>query len=195
MFNQGVQAFARRIAEIVVAPLAGLGVTPNTVTVIGLFLNAGVAWVISTGRLQLGGVLLLLAGAFDMLDGALARRTDKRSTFGAFLDSSLDRYSEAIILIGLVYVEARVGRTLESTLVLALLTGSFLISYTRARAEGLDLECKVGLLQRPERIVLLAFGLIVNELLPMLIILVALTNFTAVQRIFYVWTQTREAPS
>jgi CDP-diacylglycerol---glycerol-3-phosphate 3-phosphatidyltransferase len=190
VINANVQAFARRLAESIVAPLAAAGITPNTITVAGLFLNGGVAWVLSTGRLQLGGGLLLLAGAFDMLDGALARRTKSPSTFGAFLDSTLDRYSEAVIMIGLVYVSTERADTLAVTLILALLTGSFLVSYTRARAEGLGLECKVGLLQRPERIIILALGLIFNELTHILIALVALTNFTVAQRIFHVWRLT-----
>ena len=180
------------MAETVVAPLAGAGITPNTVTVAGLFLNGAVAFVLATGRLQAGGILLLLAGGFDMLDGALARRTKNFSTFGAFLDSTLDRYSEAIVLIGLVYAQTIDRHTLNVTLIAAMLTGSFLISYTRARAEGLGIECKVGLLPRPERIIVLAVGLIFFSILtPVLIILVVLTNLTAVQRILHVWRSTR----
>jgi CDP-diacylglycerol--glycerol-3-phosphate 3-phosphatidyltransferase len=191
LFNAKIQAWGRRVAEAVVAPLAALGVTPNMVTIAGLFLNAGVALVLASGRLQLGGALLLVAGAFDMLDGALARRTGKPSTFGAFLDSTLDRYSEAIILLGLIYAETQQGHTLEVMLLGALLTGSFLISYTRARAEGLGLECKVGLLPRPERIIILAAGLIFGLFTPVLIALAALTNLTAVQRMVHVWRLTR----
>lgn len=192
MITGKVQALARRAAEIVVAPLARAGVTPDMVTFAGLVINAGVAWVLSSGRLQLGGGLLLLAGAFDMLDGALARRSQKLSKFGAFLDSTLDRYSEAIVLIGLVYAEAVRHHTLEIMLIMAILTGSFLISYARARAEGLGLDCKVGLLPRPERIILLAVGLLFAGLfVPVLIALVALTNLTAVQRMVHVWRQTR----
>lgn len=191
MFTARVQAFARRMAEMVVAPLAAAGLTPNAITILGLFLNGGVALVLASGRERIGGGLLLVAGAFDMLDGAMARVTKRFTTFGAFLDSTLDRYSEALVLIGLAYAESALHQTTAVTLIVAMLTGSFLISYARARAEGLGLECKVGLLPRPERIVILAVGLLFGVLVPVLIVLVVLTNFTALQRIVHVWHATR----
>lgn len=191
MFPDRLQVFGRRVAEALVAPLAAVGMTPNMVTVTGLLLNGAVAWVLAAGHLRVGGILLLLAGAFDMLDGALARRTRALSTFGSFLDSTLDRYSEAVVLIGLIYVESRVGDTGNVTLLAGILTGSFLISYARARAEGLGLECKVGLLPRPERIIILAVGLVFPLLRPVLIVLVTLTNLTALQRIGEVWRLSR----
>ena len=174
-----------------VSPLAALGVTPNMVTVGGLALNVGVAWVLATGHIRIAGGLLLIAGAADMLDGALARRTQKFTIFGAFLDSTLDRYSEAVVLLGLTYVEAQLHAELNVMLIVGTLTGSFLISYARAKAESLRLECKVGLLPRPERILILAIGLLFPILTPVLIILVVLTNLTALQRIFEVWRVTR----
>jgi CDP-diacylglycerol--glycerol-3-phosphate 3-phosphatidyltransferase len=188
MFNARVQAFGRALAEVVVAPLARLGITPNQITIIGLFLNGGVAVVIAYGHLRIGGGLLLIVGAFDMLDGALARRTRQMTTFGAFLDSVLDRYSEAFIVIGLLYAERHNATAL--ILLGSFLTGSFLISYTRARAEGLDIECKVGLLPRPERILILALGLLVHLLVPTLILLAVLANVTALQRMIHVWRRT-----
>jgi len=191
MFPDSIQAFGRRLAGSVVAPLATIGVTPNTVTVAGLFLNGGVAWVVATGQFRAGGILLIVSGAFDMLDGALARRTNALSVFGGFLDSTLDRCSEAIVLIGLIYAETQMHHTLEVMLAAGILTGSFLISYTRARAEGLGLECKVGLLPRPERIIILAAGLTFPILTPVLIILAVLSNLTAMQRIAAVWRMTR----
>jgi CDP-diacylglycerol--glycerol-3-phosphate 3-phosphatidyltransferase len=190
MFPDRLQAFGRKVAFGIVAPLQAIGVTPNQVTVAGLILNAAVAWIIASGHLRLGGVALLVSGAFDMLDGALARRSERATPFGSFLDSTLDRYSEAFVLIGLIYIESQLHHTPVVVLAAVVLTGSFLISYTRARAEGLDLECKVGLLPRPERILLLAAGLIFPILVPVLIILVALTNFTAGQRIVEVWRLT-----
>ncbi|HEV3310084.1 MAG TPA: CDP-alcohol phosphatidyltransferase family protein [Chloroflexota bacterium] len=191
MFTDSLQATARRTVETIVAPLAAAGITPDMITVAGLLLNAGVAAVLATGSLALGGALLLVAGGFDMLDGALARRTQTFTVFGGFLDSTLDRFSEAFVLIGLTYFESVHHHALESTLLIGLLTGSFLISYTRARAEGLGLECKVGLLPRPERIIILAAGLLFPVLTPILIVLVVLTNLTALQRIVHVWKITR----
>lgn len=170
-----------------VTPLAVFGVTPNVLTVLGLLLNGGVAFVLAAGHLRLGGGLLLIAGAFDMLDGALARVTRRLSPFGSFFDSVLDRYSEAVVILGLIYTENLAHNNLAVMLLGVMLTGSFLISYTRARAEGLGLECKVGLLPRPERIIILAIGLVFHLLIPVLIVLVLLTNATALQRIYYVW--------
>ncbi len=178
------------MAELVVRPLARVGLTPNMVSVLGFGLNVGVAYVLATGNLRLGGVLLLLAGAADMLDGALARITQSQSTFGAFFDSVLDRYSEAAIVVGLTYTYTVHHNTTAVVLLLAFLVGSFMISYTRARAEGLGLECKVGLLPRPERIIILGLGLLLGILVPVLILLVALTAATALQRIYHVWRQT-----
>ena len=177
--------------ELLVAPLATIGVTPNMITIAGVFLNGGVALVLATGQLIIGGVLLLFAGGFDMLDGALARRTQNFSTFGAFLDSTLDRYSEAIVLIGLAYSQTVEHHTLNVMLIMGTLTGSFLISYARARAEGLGLECKVGILPRPERIIILAIGLLFPILTPILVVLLVLTNITAIQRILHVWKNSR----
>ena len=184
------------MAEMLVRPLALLHVTPNTVTIIGLLLNGVVGWVIAGGHLVAGGILLLVAGGFDMLDGALARVTKKFSTFGAFLDSVLDRYSEAIVGFGLLYHEMLAHDTLVVGLLYAYIIGSLMISYARARAEGLGLDAKVGLLPRPERIVILAVGLIFHVLLvPVLVILAILTNFTALQRVYHVWQGTRSNES
>lgn len=192
MLSAQVQASARRAAEIVVRPLAVIGISPNAVTVVGLALNVGVAFVLASGALQIGGVLLLLAGGFDMLDGALARLTKRFSTFGAFLDSVLDRYSEAIIAGGLLYNRMQHHDQIAVMLLYALLVGSFMVSYTRARAEGLGLTCKGGLVPRPERIVLLALGLLFALLTPVLIILVVLTQITTLQRMLHVWRIARE---
>ena len=166
--------------------LARTGITPNALTIIGCLLNFGVAAVIASGSLALGGFLILFAGAFDMLDGALARAAGKTSTFGAFLDSTLDRYSEAAIFLG-VFVEAALRGDLQvQVLTYAAAIGSLMVSYARARAEGLGLRSSVGLFQRPERILLLGVGLIFGLEVYALWILAILTNVTALQRILHV---------
>ncbi len=181
---------ARRAVEPLLRRLIGTRISPNVLTVVGLALNLGVAAVLGSGRLVLGGFLVLGAGAFDMLDGTLARLSGRTTRFGAFLDSTLDRYSEAIILLGLLVAYLSPPRTPEVLLIFVTLVGSYMISYARARAEGLGLDCEVGWLPRPERIFLLALGLIIGQVLPMLIILAVLTNFTAAQRIVHVWRLT-----
>ena len=191
MFPAGLQARARAIAEMIVVPLALAGVTPNMVTFAGFLFNAVTAIVIATGHLHLGGILLLLSGGFDMLDGALARVSRLQSAFGAFLDSFLDRYSESAILLALIYYFAERQNLLAIILVFAVAVGSLLISYARARAESLGIECAVGIAPRPERIILLGLGLLVTSatLLAALVILAVLTHVTALQRLYHVWRQ------
>ncbi len=187
-----MQTWARGVAESVVRPLARGGVTPNTITVLGFLFNLVTAAVLATGNLTLGGVLLLLSGLFDMLDGALARIAQQQSTFGAFLDSLLDRYSEAAVLLALVFVYTVRHATGAVVLVYAAAIGSLLISYARARAEGLGLDCKVGIAPRPERVIILGIGLLFTgtPTIAALVVLAALTHVTAMQRLYHVWRQT-----
>ena len=196
MFPTAMQVWARRIAEGVVSPLARLGVDPNVVTVAGFILNLVTAAVLATDHLSAGGALLLVSGLFDMLDGALARVGNSQSDFGAFLDSLLDRYSEATILLALVYVFTIHHHTANVVLVYLVAVGSLLISYARARAEGLGLDAKVGIAPRPERVLILGAGLLINAdtTFIALLILAILTHVTALQRLFHVWRQTL-APS
>jgi CDP-diacylglycerol--glycerol-3-phosphate 3-phosphatidyltransferase len=183
----------------VVRPLVQFGVTPNSITIAGFLLNVVTAAVIASGRLSTGGALLLFSAAFDMLDGAMARVTDQQSRFGAFLDSVLDRYSESAILLGLLYVEVKLDHIGTAVLVYAVAVGSIMISYARARAEGLGLNAKVGIAPRPERVLILGAGLVFpgpatgTTVVIALWILAVLTHFTAVQRLVYVWKQTLPA--
>lgn len=194
MFGARIQQQARRVAELVVRPLAAIGLTPNVATFLGLLLNGVTAVVLAAGYLRIGGVLALIAGLFDMLDGALARVQDKKTTFGAFLDSTLDRYSEGLVLLGvLLYVVTwppSVTRTWVVALTYVAALSSLMVSYTKARAEGLGLECKIGLMARPERVLLLAAGLIIGGsglLLWTMAALAATSTYTAVERIVHVW--------
>jgi CDP-diacylglycerol--glycerol-3-phosphate 3-phosphatidyltransferase len=189
----------RRLMERSVAPILGrLGITPNMVTLVGLLLTIGVAAVLANGSLFLGGWLLIAAGLFDLFDGALARATNQSSRFGAFFDSIIDRYSEAVIFLGLLihYQRAAGPQTLTAiSLVYCAIIGSVMVSYARARAEGLDFECETGWLGRPERITILCIGLILNWLIVALWVLAIFTNITAIQRIFHVWKAERTAKS
>jgi CDP-diacylglycerol--glycerol-3-phosphate 3-phosphatidyltransferase len=189
-FEARVRAFTQQLAARL---LGRSGISPNTITVIGLVLTLAVTYALATGHLLIGGILVLITSAFDMLDGALARATNRKSAFGAFFDSTVDRYAEALVLLGLlIFYEQQPGFRWEVPLVYVSIVGSLMVSYTRARAEGLGFDGKSGLLARPERIILLAFGLIVNWLGFALVVLAILTNLTAVQRIFHVWRQDRE---
>jgi phosphatidylinositol phosphate synthase len=194
MFGPRSQRFFRALAEWWVRPLAAAGVTPNMLTMAGFVLAAASAGAIAAGHLVTAAILLFVGGAFDLSDGALARVQESRSTFGAFFDSTLDRYSEAVVLLGLVYLYGSQGRTRELLVVFAALVGSLMVSYTRARAEGLGFECKEGLYARPERVMTLVVGLLLYPWLPWFVLALAvLSNLTALQRILHVWRLTHPA--
>lgn len=184
------EMWLRRRSALVLQPLASilgrLGLTPNMLTMIGVGLNTLVAVVLALGSLKLGGVLLLVSSSFDALDGTLARLTGQQSSFGAFFDSTLDRYSEAIVYGGLLYYFIEQNASPEPFLVYAAIIGSLMVSYSRARAEGIGVECRVGLLTRADRVFVLAAGLIFGLLTPALWVVAVLANFTALQRIAHV---------
>jgi CDP-diacylglycerol---glycerol-3-phosphate 3-phosphatidyltransferase len=195
---RGIQARARTAVLPLARALVRAGVTANSLTVAGAILNAGVAATIAAGWFPASGVLLLAANALDMLDGAVARTSGRASPFGAFLDSTLDRYAEIVVFVGLVGWFASQGNWHGEVLTVLALAGSLMVSYTRARAEGLGLRGEVGLLPRPARLIALAVGLVLAAIPPLawfleaiVALLALLTNVTACQRGRYVWEQTR----
>jgi phosphatidylinositol phosphate synthase len=190
MFGPDLQKRAREFAERLVRPLAALGLTPNMATFLGFLFSCVTAVVLATGNLRIGALMVLLSGAFDMVDGALARVRNQKTTFGAFFDSTLDRYSEAVVLLGLIVFALTAPALPQRNWIVALAyvagIGSLMVSYTRARAEGLGLDAKSGLLARPERVILLAAGLLIGGqdwLLWTLLILAAASVLTSIQRI------------
>lgn len=193
--NFGRKLFAAPLSRVV-PWLQATGVTPNGLTVIGFLLTTVAALLLARGSFLYGGLMLLIAALFDMLDGHLARATGQSTKFGAFFDSSIDRYSESVVLIALIYYySAASSRPLEPVLIAVTLVGSLMVSYTRARAEALGVECKVGLLQRPERVILLIIGLLIPFLMTAVLWLLAVfTNVTALQRIYEVYRQTKDQP-
>lgn len=171
-------------------------ITPNQITVVGLALTFFASGLVAFGQLRWAGVVLIFAGTCDILDGALARSTKLSYAYGAFLDSTLDRYSEGAVYLGLAAYFISIGGALQRWLVLATLAalaGSFLVSYVRARAQSLGFTCKTGLFQRPERVVVTVIGLIAGGyvLYGVVFLLAVVTNFTALQRIREVWLQGR----
>jgi CDP-diacylglycerol--glycerol-3-phosphate 3-phosphatidyltransferase len=170
---------------------AGIGLSANMATMVGLLLNGIVALIIALGFPVVGGVLLLVASAFDMVDGAIARATNSVSKFGGFFDSTLDRYSEIVVYIGLLIWLNQTGDDhLGAVLVLVAATGALMISYARARAEAIGYGASVGLVARPERVVLLALCLIINQPMWALWILAIATHVTAIWRIVHVYRLT-----
>ncbi|MCX2727247.1 CDP-alcohol phosphatidyltransferase family protein [Thermomicrobium sp. 4228-Ro] len=169
------------------ALVARTGLTPNQLTMLGLVLNAIAGLVLALGYLQVAGVLLLVAGAFDLLDGAVARATGNVTRFGGVLDSVLDRYSEAFVVGGLLFwiVRADLG-VVPVVLCYWSIVGSLLVSYVRARAEGAGIPLTQGFFARPERIVVLAVGLLLARPVIVLWLLAIATNLTVLQRLWLV---------
>ena len=181
----------RRQMLVVGRALGATGITPNALTLLGLVLNCGAAAVIASGALLVGGVAFLVASAFDMLDGAVARAVGSSTRFGAFLDSVIDRLSDASVFVAVLFIAANQQDTWLAVGSALALIGSFMVAYTRARAEGLGLECEVGLFQRPERVIFAGAGLILAEWWPVLLsvmvwALAAVTGVTMLQRVRYV---------
>jgi CDP-diacylglycerol--glycerol-3-phosphate 3-phosphatidyltransferase len=197
VFTSRLQEWVRAGARRIVPALHALRLTPNILTMVGLCICAGSAVLIALGFLIPGGLLLLFASGFDILDGALARVTGREQRYGAFLDSTVDRYAEAITYIALLaYFIFHGHHTLEPMLIIFALTGSLLVSYVRARAQSLGFNGDGGWLARPERVVITVIGLVITPLLIWALwILAVLTNFTAIQRIWVVWQQARRAPA
>jgi CDP-diacylglycerol--glycerol-3-phosphate 3-phosphatidyltransferase len=196
MFTTRFEAWVRRHAERLMSALRRLPVTPNQITVVGTALTFLAAGLTAGGQLFWAGLVLAFAGTFDILDGALARSTRRSYPYGAFLDSTLDRYSEAAMYIGLAAYFISAGGPLQRWLVLATaaaLAGSFLVSYVRARAQSLGFTCETGIFARPERVVATVVGLLFGGvvLYAVVFLLAILTNFTALQRIREVWLQGR----
>ena len=190
--------YVRPLLSIPVAKLVewmqGAGVTPNMVTYAGFLLTIVSAIILGTGAFRIGGFILWAAAMFDMLDGSLARATNQSSVFGAFIDSTLDRYSESVTFLAMVYYYSAVpGSRMQLVLIFIILVGSLMVSYTRARAEGLNVKVTEGWLQRPERLTLLITGLILGSYIlnPILWFMAIFTNLTALQRVYEVYWRLR----
>ena len=165
--------------------MARTSIAPDTLTWIGLGISLGAAAALATGRFPLGGGLLLLGGMFDMLDGALARTTNRTTRLGALLDSTLDRLSELAIFFGLLLFYTAQGSVCGILLVNAALVASVMVSYIKARGEGLDLECKVGFLTRELRVLVLVLGLFLNQALIALAVIAVFGSATVAQRFLH----------
>jgi CDP-diacylglycerol---glycerol-3-phosphate 3-phosphatidyltransferase len=186
----------RRAFLPLVDRLVRMGVTPNMLTMGGILLNLGAAALIVMGNLFWAGIVLIVASICDLLDGSVARRSNNVSSFGAFFDSTMDRISEGATLGALAFYYMRIDYTAQVVAALVFLVASFLVSYTRARAEALDLDCRIGIMSRAERLVILITGLILNRwhVLDVAIFAVAaLTAFTVGQRVIHVYRTVRAA--
>jgi len=175
----------------VVSGLAATGITPNMFTFLGLGVNSWAAILFAVGSFRRAAAVLLLAGFLDMADGQVARRVGRVTAFGAFLDSTLDRYSDLALYMGLVVHYTLVGRTFYMTLAAVAMASSFMVSYSRARAESLIPSCKVGFMERPERLVLLIIGGAFMKMAQALWVIATISTITVIHRAVYTWQELR----
>jgi CDP-diacylglycerol--glycerol-3-phosphate 3-phosphatidyltransferase len=187
MLSEAARKYARVFLEPLARFISRTGISPNVITVIGFILMIGVAIVLAMGYFVLGGILITAVAIFDAVDGTLARMMGRTSRFGAFLDSTLDRFSEAVIFLGLFIYFVGQNQHLELILIYATVVGSLMVSYARARAEGIGVPLKDGLFTRFERVFILVVGLVFNQLTAALWLLAIFSNLTAVQRMYLVW--------
>ena len=184
---------ARVWSDPVGRSLVRLHLRPNHLTLIGLGVSLVAAAAIVTGHIRTGGVLLVIAGLCDFFDGSLARASGMVTPFGAFLDSVIDRYSDIVVLLAIVVLFARTPHTRGALVAMAGLVGSVMVSYTKARASSIGVECTIGFMERPERMICLILGALLDVLEPALWVLAVLANLTALQRIAFTWRATRPA--
>jgi len=205
MISEVIGAGGKRVIGAIVRGLARSRINPNALTFMGLLMNIGCGVLFGYGMFFKAGLLMILANIFDMFDGQVARLRGRVTCFGAFFDSVIDRYSDIIVFVGIMVYYAR-ATSGHSTLLVALtglaLVGSVMISYSRARAESLDIACKVGFLERPERVVLLIIGSLMevgpatspflHKMPQVLWVLAVLSHWTVVHRIYHTWRELRE---
>jgi CDP-diacylglycerol---glycerol-3-phosphate 3-phosphatidyltransferase len=189
MFSDAIGRGGKFILDRIVGFLSRRQINPNYITFIGVLISFWAAWEFGYGQFLKGGLVIILAGLFDMLDGAVARISRTESQYGAFFDSVIDRYSDVIILQGLMVYYAREQMLGYVVLVGVVFLGAVMTSYTRARAESLIPSCKIGFMERPERIVLLIIGGLSNRMEAVLWILAVLGNWTVFDRIYYTWKE------
>jgi CDP-diacylglycerol--glycerol-3-phosphate 3-phosphatidyltransferase len=189
MLSNAIGRGGKYILDKIVSLLTLVKINPNILTFLGVLISLWAAFMFGYGSLLGGGLVIILAGLFDMLDGAVARVSRSETRFGAFYDSVIDRYSDVIILQGLLVYYARHQMLGYVVLVGVVIMGAVLTSYTRARAESLIPSCKVGFMERPERIVLLIIGGLANRMEAVLWILAVLGNWTVISRIYYTWKE------
>jgi CDP-diacylglycerol--glycerol-3-phosphate 3-phosphatidyltransferase len=191
MFTKAIGVASRWLLDKIVGALATTGINPNVLTFLGLLVNFWAAVMFATGRFRTAATIIFFAGFLDMLDGQVARRQKRVTAFGAFYDSTLDRYSDMALYMGLLVYYAVNARTSYVILAAVATAGSVMVSYARARAESLIPLCKVGFMERPERLVLLILGGAFNRMAPVLWVIAVISTITVIHRILYTWQETR----
>jgi CDP-diacylglycerol--glycerol-3-phosphate 3-phosphatidyltransferase len=192
-FTGGIGKVAGAIIDRIVRWLALSRIHPDVLTFIGLVINIWAAWLFAAGSFRWAGVVVIGAGLFDMVDGRVARASNQVTRFGGFFDSVVDRYSDMALYMGLLVYYASINRFFYIVLTAVVMTGSVMVSYTRARAENTIPKCKVGFLERPERIVLIIIGAEFLRMAAVLWVIAVLSNLTVIHRMIYTWQQANRA--
>jgi CDP-diacylglycerol--glycerol-3-phosphate 3-phosphatidyltransferase len=190
-YTRAIGIACNKVILLIVRALALSKIHPNVLTFLGLLINGVAAVLLASGKFFTAGLVMLAAGIFDMVDGRVARQTNRVTRFGGFFDSVLDRYSDLVLLMGLLVYYASINRFFYVVLTAVVMTGSVMVSYTRARAECVIPQCKVGFMERPERVVLLIIGALFNRMAPVLWVIAVLSNITVIHRMVYTWQETK----
>jgi CDP-diacylglycerol--glycerol-3-phosphate 3-phosphatidyltransferase len=180
-----------KVILLIVRALALSRIHPNVLTFIGLLINIVAAVLLGAGQFRAAGFVILGAGIFDMVDGRVARETNQVTRFGGFFDSVLDRYSDLALLMGLLVWYGTINRPFYVVLTAIVMTGSVMVSYTRARAENTIPTCKVGFMERPERVVLFIIGALFDRMAPVLWVIAILSNLTVFHRMLFTWQEAK----
>jgi CDP-diacylglycerol--glycerol-3-phosphate 3-phosphatidyltransferase len=180
-----------KVILLIVRGLALSKIHPNVLTFLGLLINIGAAVFLAMGQFFWGGVVIIGAGLFDMVDGRVARETNQVTRFGGYFDSVLDRYSDLALLMGLLVYYGNISRPFYVVLTAIVMTGSVMVSYTRARAENTIPSCKVGFMERPERVVLLIIGALFDRMAPVLWVIAVLSNITVIHRMAFTYQEAK----
>ncbi len=191
MVTRWIGIGSRWLLEKIVDAVAATGINPNLLTFLGLVVNGWAAVLFAKGAFRSAAAVIFFAGFLDMLDGQVARREKRVTAFGAFFDSTLDRYSDMALYMGLLVYYAVNGRSSYVILAAVATAGSVMVSYSRARAESLIPTCKVGFMERPERLVILIIGGMSNRMAPALWVIAVISTITVIHRIVYTWQETR----
>jgi len=188
-FTRTIGAGGQFLLTKLTSALGRIRVNPNLITLLGFVINIVAAFYLAKGQFGVAGTIIFIAGAMDMLDGAVARLTGTATRFGAFFDSVIDRYSDIVLYLGLIIYFGKMPRMTYVVLVGICIMGSMMTSYTRARAESLIDKCKVGFLERPERVVLLILGTWFYRVEHVLWVIAVLSNWTVISRIIFTWME------
>src|SRR5947209_6404794 len=191
MLTRRIGEGSRWLLDKIVAALAATGINPNLLTFLGLLVNLSASVMFARGRFGNAAALIFLAGFLDILDGQVARRQGRVTAFGAFYDSTLDRYADMALYMGLLVFYSVNGRTPYVVLAAVATAGSVMVSYARARAESLIPQCKVGFMERPERLVLLIIGGVFNRMAAVLWWMAGVSTITVINRMWFRWRETR----